>query len=314
MKDFVTAKLDTPAGAASPQWKEEPAMTQQGFKKFRRRRGNRQDPVVEAAPESLGFSDAPAQVDDVVQPEPIAQVPAPLPEPWEILRRVPIGVREHQLACSPLVNFFRDDPAAKAFDLLRTRLLHTLKANGWKRVAIAAPTSGAGATFTAVNLALSLARVPHSRTILMDLNHRHPGLATALKLDQPGDMAGFLTGEVAMEEHLIRPAETLALGLTEAPDRNAAEILHDSQCADTLEDMIDRTKADVVIYDLPPVLEYDDLTAFLPQVDGVLLVSDGTQTTAEHLAACEKMLAGHTQLLGVVLNRARHAENAYLGR
>ncbi len=301
MKEILAAELDGAETAPHPQWKDEPAMTQQGFKKFRRRRGSRQDPVIEDAPELPEF---PQQA----QPEIIAQVPAPLPEPWELLRRVPIGVREHQLARSPLVNFFRDDPAAKAFDLLRTRLLHTLKANGWKRVAIAAPTAGAGATFTAVNLALSLARVPHSRTILMDLNHRHPGVADALKMDQPGDMSGFLTGEVAMEDHLIRPAETLALGLTDAPDRNAAEILHDSYSAATLADMIDRTNADVVIYDLPPVLEYDDLTAFLPQVDGVLLVSDGTQTTAAHLAACEKMLSGHTELLGVVLNRARHAD------
>lgn len=301
MKEILAAELDGAERALQPQWKVEPAMTEQGFKKFRRRRGSRQDPVIEDVPELPEFPEP-------LQPEIIAQVPAPLPEPWELLRRVPIGVREHQLARSPLVNFFRDDPAAKAFDLLRTRLLHTLKANGWKRVAIAAPTSGSGATFTAVNLALSLARVPHSRTILMDLNHRHPGVADVLKMDQPGDMSGFLTGEVAMEDHLIRPAETLALGLTDAPDRNAAEILHDSYCAVTLADMIDRTNADVVIYDLPPVLEYDDLTAFLPQVDGVLLVADGTQTTAAHLAACEKMLSGHTELLGVVLNRARHAD------
>jgi len=301
MREILAAELDGAETAPHPQRKDETAMSEQGFKKFRRRRGSRQDPVIEDVPELPEFPEQ-------LQPEIIAQVPAPLPEPWELLRRVPIGVREHQLARSPLVNFFRDDPAAKAFDLLRTRLLHTLKANSWKRVAIAAPTSGSGATFTAVNLALSLARVPHSRTILMDLNHRHPGVSDALKMDQPGDMSGFLTGEVAMEDHLIRPAETLALGLTEAPDRNAAEILHDSYSAATLADMIDRTNADVVIYDLPPVLEYDDLTAFLPQVDGVLLVSDGTQTTAAHLAACEKMLSGHTELLGVVLNRARHAD------
>jgi len=314
MKDFVAAELDEAEIASQPQWKDEPAMSQQGFKKFRRRRGRRQDPVIEETPVLNEFAEQePSETIAPLQPEPIVHVPAPLAEPWELLRRVPIGVREHQLARSPLVNFFRDDPAAKGFDLLRTRLLHTLRENGWKRVAVAAPTAGCGATFTAVNLALSLARVPHSRTILMDLNHRHPGVADALKMDLLGDMPGFLTGERAMEDHLIRPAETLALGLTGAPDRNAAEILHDSQCATTLADMIDRTNADVVIYDLPPVLEYDDLTAFLPQVDGVLLVSDGTQTTAEHLAACEKMLVGHTQLLGVVLNRARHADNPYPG-
>ena len=298
MKDFVAAGLDEAEYASQLHWEDEPEMTQQGFKKFRRRRGNRQDPVIEDAPELIDFKEAP-------QSAPQAQVPAHLPEPWELLRRVPIGVREHQMARSPLVNFFRDDPATKAFDLLRTQLLHTLKARGWKRVAIASPRAGSGTTFTAVNLALSLARVPHSRTILMDLNHRNPGVASALLMDQPGDMPGFLTGEVALEEHLIRPAETLALGLTDAPDRNAAEILHDSYCSIALDDMIERTAADVVIYDLPPILEYDDLAAFLPNVDGVLLVSDGTQTTAEDLAACEKILAGHTELLGVVLNNAR---------
>ena len=302
MRDFVTSEIEGVETAPQPNWNDEPAMTLPGYKKFRRRNGRQLEQQIEEAPEPGGFLDQ-------EQPEVIAQVPAPLPEPWELLRRVPIGVRQHRLARSPLVNFFRDDPAAKAFDLLRTRLLHTLKLRGLKRVAIASPFSGSGATFTAVNLALSLARVPHSRTILMDLNHRHPGVAHALKMDQPGDMPGFLTGEVAMEDHLIRPADTLALGLTDAPDRNAAEILHDSYCATTLEDMIERTAADVVIYDLPPVLEYDDLTAFLPQVDGVLLVADGTQTTAAHLAACEKMLLGHTQLLGVVLNRARNADS-----
>ena len=71
-------------------------------------------------------------------------------------------------------------------------------------------------------------------------------------------------------------------------------------------------RADVALFDLPPVLHNDDVAAFLPQVDGVLLVSDGSQTTARHLKACEKMLAGHTQLLGVVLNRAR-SEDEFSG-
>ena len=45
--------------------------------------------------------------------------------------------------------------------------------------------------------------------------------------------------------------------------------------------------------------------AFLPQVDGVLLVADGTRTVAEEIAACERVLDGQTQVLGVILNRAR---------
>ena len=63
----------------------------------------------------------------------------------------------------------------------------------------------------------------------------------------------------------------------------------------------------VVLFDLPPVLAHDDLAAFLPQVDGVLLVSDAASTTAAHIEACERVLDGQSRLLGVVLNRARRA-------
>jgi len=224
---------------------------------------------------------------------------------WEALRFVSPGVRRHFLSGAPLVNFFRHDPAARAFDLLRTRLLQTLRANGWNRVAIASPTAGCGSTFTAVNLAQSLARVPGSRTVLMDLNHRNPGIAGMLDMDDVGNMRGFLTGKVPVHRHLMRATKTLALGLTAGPDRNSAEILHDARCGEALNRMTKALRPDVVLYDLPPVLDCDDLSAFLAQIDGVLLVADGTQTMAGQIAASERLFEGRTRLLGVILNRAR---------
>lgn len=242
----------------------------------------------------------------VATPVPVPfQTKTPLVGDWDALRLAPDDVQRQFMPGAPLVNFFRRDPAAKAFDLLRTRLLQALRAHGWNRIAIASPTSGCGSTFTALNLAQSLARVPGSRTVLMDLNHRNPGIAKALHMQDVGDMRGFLAGEVAMEQHLMRVSKTLALGLISAPDDGAAEILHDPRSAQTLDKMTQTLNPDVVIYDLPPVLEYDDLAAFLPHVDGVLMVADGTRTTASHIAACERTLDGQSQLLGIILNRAR---------
>lgn len=231
--------------------------------------------------------------------------PSPISADWETLRVVSPGVRRHFLSGAALVNFFRGDPAARAFDLLRTRLVHLLRHNGWSRIAIAAPTHGCGSTFTAVNLAQSLARIPKSRTVLMDINHRSPGVAGMLELESAGDMRGFLSGAVPMTRHLVRTSETLALGLTSGPDPDAAEILHDARCGKVLNRMADALQPDVVLYDLPPLLEHDDLVAFLPQVDGVLLVADGTQTVARQIATCQEILAGQTRVLGVILNRAR---------
>lgn len=280
-------------------------MSEQGFKRFRRRRS-----AAAAAPPSAGGSGA-ASSPPMAAPGtlPPAQLPATLPEPWDLIRQGPFDPVVQRAARLPLVSRFRTSPAAKSFDLLRTRLLHTLKERGWKRVAVTAPAAGSGTTFSVVNLALSMARVPGSRTILMDMNFRRPGVAQALGMAAHGDQAAFLSGSIRMEDQLLRPLPSLAVGLNQTADQDAAELLHSGCCGEALDEMMLRSGADTVLFDLPPVLEHDDTAAFLPQVDAVLLISDGTGTTAAQLAACERMLAGHTELLGVVLNRARKSDS-----
>ncbi|MFC3614323.1 CpsD/CapB family tyrosine-protein kinase [Lutimaribacter marinistellae] len=280
---------------------------------FRRRAAleaeSRRDLLAPRAPEekraepAIETQDIRHMTDD--QPEKI-QLPATRPATWDRLPVVSLGMRKHLLARSPLVSFFREDPAAKAFDLLRTRLLHALKSRGWRRVAVAAPTAGSGATFTAVNLALSLARVPDSRTLLVDLNLRDPGIAPLLGLtDIPARTREFLKGHIGADEHLVRCSDTLALGLAGEPVRDASELLQAPASEIVLDEMIDELSPDVVLYDLPAVLRSDDLQAFLPNVDAVLLVADATRTTGEEIRACEKVIGDAAPLLGIVLNRGR---------
>ncbi len=284
-------------------------MTQHSFRKFRRRAQRQSDGVATGAESAQPLQQAAEDPSprQNFQKEPAYALPSPLPSPWERMPRILFDPEQPEGAGVPLASACRGGLAGRGFDLLRTRLLQTLRARGWSRVGIAAPTSGCGTTFTAVNLALSLARVPSSRTILMDLNFRAPGLADAMGLAVAGDMTAFLKGATPLEQALIRPLDRLAVGVNTVRRDNAAEILHDSRSAAVLDELIERTQAETVLFDLPAILEYDDAAAFLPQLDGVLLISDGTQTTAAQLAACEGILAGHAPLLGVVLNRGRVA-------
>jgi Mrp family chromosome partitioning ATPase len=224
---------------------------------------------------------------------------------WDRLSEEDPGISSQYQGNTPLVEFDRDGQTARAFDLLRTRLRKTMKENGWKNIAIASPTSGCGNTFTALNLALSMARIPQSRTVLMDLNLRAPGLAKALEMDGRGPIRDYLKGTVPLENHMVRISDTLALGLNRDVCADAPETLQDPDTLNTLEHMRAALRPDMVIYDLPPILAHDDVAAFLPQVDGVMIVSDGTQTTAKHLRECEQALEGQVPLLGVILNRAR---------
>ncbi|WP_162798472.1 CpsD/CapB family tyrosine-protein kinase [Sulfitobacter sp. SK012] len=249
--------------------------------------------------------------DDIIEGSPPARThPAPAlklrsSSKWDALEMVEQGSAKHLSKTTPLVDFFRGSPASKAFDLLRTRLRQTAMKHAWKNIAICAPTSGCGNSFAAANLAMSLSRVPSSRTVLMDLNLRNPGQAQAFDVDAPGPIKPYLAGETALSDHLIRVNDRLALGLNNTTDKNAAELLQDPATHATLERMQASLRPDMVLFDLPPLLAYDDLTAFMPQLDGVLLVSDGTQTMAKHLASCERILKGQVPLLGVILNRAR---------
>lgn len=214
-----------------------------------------------------------------------------------------------------LIVTHREDPVGLLYDHLRTRLLQALQERGWNRVAVTAPTRGCGASLVAANLALSLARRPSGRTLLVDMDLRAPSLAGLFGLENPGRLRDVLTGAQPMESHFLRLGRTLALGLNGQAEPDSAELLQEPGTAAALESLLEDLSPDVAIYDMPPLLDSDDVLAFLPEVDGVLLVADGTRTTAAQMRDAERLLKDHTQVLGVVLNRAEDSPaNARKGR
>jgi Mrp family chromosome partitioning ATPase len=223
---------------------------------------------------------------------------------WEDLRRVAPG----PLAETALdLDMAGDSPVSVAFDKLRTLLLRELRANGWNRIAVTAPTRGCGTSFSAANLALSFSRIPGNRTVLLDLNMRRPALGAMFDIGGIGEMHRFLSGAIHLRDQVVCTSETLAIGFSQTPCPKAAQLLHSDCGAVVVNDLIDQLNPEVLVCDMPPLLENDDLAGFLPQVDGVLLVADSIQTLPEHITECERRLSGQTRVLGVVLNQSRRS-------
>ncbi|TXI06599.1 MAG: tyrosine-protein kinase family protein [Pseudorhodobacter sp.] len=222
---------------------------------------------------------------------------------WESLS--PVQLVAEKLTGNGLFPIPSNQPAAVAIDQLRSKLLHGLASQGWKRIAVTSPTHGCGKSFVATNLALSLARRPSSRTALIDLDLRRPHLANLLSLTDAPELADFLTGEQPLESVFRRFGRTLALGLNSAPVEMPAELLHSPDTPVALAAMVEQLDPEVAIYDMPPALGSDDLLAMAPSLDAVLLVVDGTKTSPAEVRACERLLEGRIPLLGVVLNRAQ---------
>lgn len=234
---------------------------------------------------------------------PIVLAPLNHARVWESITE--ITPDPDKLARNGLFADSEQHPATQTFDILRTRVLQAMAKNGWTRLAVTSPTHGCGKSFVAANLALSLARLPSCRTVLMDLELRAPALAGLFGIRDAAPLIEFLMGEQPLESQFRRIGRNLALAVNGEPVARAAELIMDPEFARAMAAMRDLLQPDIVILDTPPALTSDDVISLSGQADAVLLVTDGTASTPQDIAAAEHLLETRLPILGVVLNRAQ---------
>lgn len=198
----------------------------------------------------------------------------------------------------------RHGAAGAALDDLRTQILRVAKANGWRRIGITSPTRGCGRSFIAAGLAASIARLENLRVLLLDMDLAAPDLARQLGLRGTGPIGDNLADAPPAESWVLRVGDNLALGLSDNAIDNGAELVQRPDLILGLRALIDALAPDLVIHDMPPLLGDSAASAFLPQLDAVLLVTDGTRTQAADVVECERLLEGQVPLLGVILNKS----------
>jgi protein-tyrosine kinase len=228
---------------------------------------------------------------------------------WERLKPFAITLkrpRKHRI-----VTLTHSDPYAVTFDIMRTKLLRTLQQNNWVSVGITSPTPKCGKTAISVNLALSIARQKDRRVVLSDLDLRQPRVGAVLGLRNEGTMEEFLTGECSIEEVFRSYEGNLAVGCSNHAVPHSAELLQSPDTALAVNNLKQKLAPDCLLVDLPPMLLRDDVMAFLPNLDCVLLVAGSELTTASEIDSCLRELAGQTNVMGVVLNKCRYYAKEY---
>ena len=274
------------------------------------------DPApVEAEPEPEILAEVtppPVSADPEPEPEPVAATAATPTDPddlWDHLAQIPVDPA--RLERNLVITAGRHDPAHAAFDVLRTRMVQAMAENGWRRVGITSPTAGCGKSFTAINLAISLSRLEGFRTVLLDLDLRHPGLARTLGLKDMPATADFLRGQIGADAYLstfapnmLNISDRLALGINGRSDEYAAELFANPKTERILQSMQEDLNADLVLFDLPPALAMDDVLALRPHMDCVLIVVGGGETRARDVREVQNRLGDDLPVLGVVMNKA----------
>lgn len=194
-------------------------------------------------------------------------------------------------------------PAGPAYKVLRTRLLQIMRTNHWTTLGVTSTAPSEGKTVTAINLALSFARDVNTTTILADFDLRKPSVAKYLGILPELGLADVIEGRVPLEHVLVKPGlDRLGLLLNSVPVQNSSELLASPSTSKVVRRL--RAGAErIVVFDLPPLLAGDDVLAFAPHVDALLLILSEGVTTREGLAAAKELTKGFN-VVGTVLNRS----------
>ena len=257
-----------------------------------------------------GGSDLPPLALELPEPEPAAADRAAAPLSQQAIQAAWAQLTPCTLSATALVRkrilTLQSGGDAVHFDQIRTKVLQTMRARRWKRLAITSPLPSSGKSTLALNLALSLARQPDLRTVLLELDLRRPSLARLLGLRQREGIAAWLEGRTQFSDHAVCWNHNLAILPGTAPMRDAAELLASRKTAEALARMEAQYAPDMVICDMPPMLVGDDMMAFAAQADAALIVVAAEENTVKQIDACETDLARETNVMGVVLNKCQH--------
>ncbi len=217
----------------------------------------------------------------------------------EVVRLDPQHLRRHCILTGET-----DDPLAGPFDLLRTKVMQQVRANGWRTLAVLSADEGEGKTVAAINLALSIAKLPSHTAMLLDMDLRRPGLLRTLGHTPQYGIDDWLAGKAAFSQTLFSPiTQRLLVSGVRTPMAGAAEALASNRVAGQIEEVATRYDDRVIVIDMPSMLHSDDALVLIPKIDCFLFVVAAGQSLGHRVKECLPLIP-RDRFLGTVLNKS----------
>ncbi|MCK4493952.1 MAG: CpsD/CapB family tyrosine-protein kinase [Methylococcales bacterium] len=192
------------------------------------------------------------------------------------------------------------------FKILRTKILKSLKQNNWNSFGITSPTTNTGVCMISVNLAIVMAMEFNQSIMLIDMNLRAPKIHTFFDFEVKIGLKDCIEAksQVLSEVLLMPRMERLAILPGHGKTLHSSEMISSPQ----MQTLISRAKnyyqPQITIFNLPPVLNSDDVLASLEYYDAMLLVIEEGKNKEEEVKDSLKMLT-EIELLGTVLNKSQ---------
>jgi protein-tyrosine kinase len=196
------------------------------------------------------------------------------------------------------------DARARPFTLLRTQLIKRLSEKNAQLIGITSAAPGAGKSFTASNLAVSIAQLPNKKVYLVDLDLRRATLASIFGIECKFGMTEYLAGDNVRLEDIGQEIgdDGLILYPSIPAPVNSASLMGGEKFKALIAAARALPEDAVVIFDLPPAFANDDAAIAAQQMDGFLMLVEQGVTSQKQLRSALQMLHP-TPCFGTVLNR-----------
>lgn len=193
-------------------------------------------------------------------------------------------------------------PASEAYRTLRTNLSFYSLDQPIHTLVVTSPAAGEGKSTTVANLAVTMAQSGR-RTILVDCDLRRPNLHELFGLAMtPGltNLALDEVNEIPLQQTALENLWLLSSG-TKPP--NPADLLGAARMDQIIAELAAR--ADVVLFDAPPVMAAADAAILGGKVDGILLVIQAGKTRRDHSERARELLEkARVRIVGAALTNA----------
>lgn len=222
-----------------------------------------------------------------------------------------VEVSPQQLLENRIIAALPEHPFKDSYRMLRTRVLQTMRNNGWTSVAVTGPATGCGKTLTAINLAVSLAMEVSNTVLLVDLDLRRPAVHKYFGYEPELGLSDYLTTDVPLHQLLFTPSiDRLVVLPGRSALPNSAEMLRSPRMIALVNELKTRYPDRLIVFDLPPILAADDALAFSPYTDCFLMVAESGGTKKDDLQKAYSILK-NTPLVGTVLNKSEAPTSGY---
>lgn len=195
-------------------------------------------------------------------------------------------------------------PAAEAYRALRTNLYFSNLERPLRTLVVTCPAPGESKSVVLANLAVVMAQAGQ-RVLLVDADLRRPSLHQIFSLDNSCGLSMLFEDKRATSTPPVLPTgvDNLQVLPTGPLPADPAARLASPQMDEILPAL--HKRADVVLFDAPPVLSAMDAAILGLKADGVLLVMEAGHTSTEHARqAKESLERARVRIVGVALNRA----------